>query len=78
MSFSSSSTFAVSRKPTEFHLLKMDLSPRSIDNFKKVRHLHELYTWARDIVIWHWSLDAPFWQLSIDHNMDVLYKVKGR
>ena len=56
----------------------MDLSPRSIDNFKKVSHLHELYTWARDTVIWHWSLDAPFWEPSIDHNMDVLYKVKDR
>ena len=69
---------AVSRKPTEFHLLNMDLSPRSIDNFKKVRHLHELYTWARDTVIWYWSLDAPFWEPSIYHNMDVLYKVKDR
>ena len=20
--------------------------------------------------LWHWSADTPFWQLSIDHNMD--------
>ena len=24
-----------------------------------------------------WSVDTPFWQLSIDHNMDVQYQVAG-
>ena len=34
--------------------------------------------WARDTVIWYWSADTQFWQLSIDHNMDVQYQVVGR
>ena len=45
----------------------MDLSPRAIvnqawsgDNFKKKGHLNELYTWARNTVVWHWSADALF------------------
>ena len=32
---------------------------RSVDNFKKIL-LNELYTWARDTVMWHWSVDALF------------------
>ena len=28
-------------------------------------------TWARDTVKWYWSADTLFWQLSIDHNIDV-------
>ena len=28
-------------------------------------------TWARDTVRWYWSADTPFWQLSIDDNIDV-------
>ena len=28
-------------------------------------------TWARDTVRWYWSADTLFWQLSIDHNIDV-------
>ena len=28
--------------------------------------------------MWHWSADTLFWQLSIDHNMDVHYQVKHR
>ena len=27
--------------------------------------------WVRDTVRWHWSADTLFWQLSIDHDMDV-------
>ena len=30
-------------------------------------------TWARDTVKWYWSADTLFWQLSIDHNVDVQY-----
>ena len=30
-------------------------------------------TWARDTVRWYWSADTLFWQLSIDHNIDVQY-----
>ena len=40
----------------------------------KIRHLHKLYTWAHDTVIWHWSADT----LSIDYNLDVQYQVKHR
>ena len=43
----------------------MDLSLRSIKNnnwsgniFKKAHHLNELYSWARDTVMWHWSVDT--------------------
>ena len=28
-------------------------------------------TWACATVRWYWSADALFWQLSIDHNIDV-------
>ena len=28
-------------------------------------------TWARGTVRWYWSAGAVFWQLSIDHNIDV-------
>ena len=28
-------------------------------------------TWARGTVRWYWSAGALFWQLSIDHNIDV-------
>ena len=28
-------------------------------------------TWARGTVRWYWSADTLFWQLSIDHNIDV-------
>ena len=28
-------------------------------------------TWARGTVMWYWSADTLFWQLSIDHNIDV-------
>ena len=30
-------------------------------------------TWARDTVKLYWSADTLFWQLSIDHNIDVQY-----
>ena len=30
-------------------------------------------TWARDTVKWYWSADTLFWQLLIDHNVDVQY-----
>ena len=31
-------------------------------------------TWAHHTVRWYWSADALFWQLSIDHNIDVQYE----
>ena len=32
-------------------------------------------TWTCYAVMWHWSADTLFWQLSIDHNMYVQYQV---
>ena len=56
----------------------MDLSLRSIktnnwsaDNFKKTRHTstsRTLEPWYRQVTL---VSGYPFWQLSIDHNMDV-------
>ena len=46
----------------------------SVDNFKNTRP-RWVNTWARDTVKWYWSADTLFWQLSIDHNMDVQYQV---
>ena len=46
------------------------LSNLSADNFKNTRP-GWVDTWARDKVRWYWSADALFWQLSIDHNIDV-------
>ena len=43
-------------------------------NFKKTHDLDELLTWARDMVTWYWSADTLFWQVSVDHNMDVQYQ----
>ena len=41
-------------------------------NFKpRIKLNHDIYTWARNTVMWHWSAYTLFWQLSIDHNMDV-------
>jgi len=30
--------------------------------------------WARDMAMWYWSANTLFWQVSIDHNMDVQYQ----
>ena len=30
-------------------------------------------TWARDTLKWYWSSDTLFWQLPVDHNIDVQY-----
>ena len=42
----------------------------SADNFKNTRP-RWVNTWARGTVWWYWSAGALFWQLSIDHNIDV-------
>ena len=34
-------------------------------------------TWHPNTVMWYWSADTLFWQLSIDHNIDVQYQVAG-
>ena len=36
--------------------------------------LNELSTWAHDMVMWYWPADTMFWQVLIDHNMDVQYQ----
>ena len=41
---------------------------------QKTRDLDELWTWARDMATWYWSADTLFWQVSIDHNMDVQHQ----
>ena len=40
----------------------------------KTRDLDELLTWARDMVTWYWSADTLFWQLSVNHKLDVQYQ----
>ena len=35
-------------------------------------------TWAWDTVMWYWSADNLFWQLLIDHNLNVQYQVAGK
>ena len=47
----------------------------SAENLKKTCDLDER---ARDTVMWNLSADTLFWQLSIDHDMDVYYQVKHR
>ena len=51
------------------HLQTSNLSG---DNFKK-KNVRPGWvdTWARDTVRWYWSADTLFWQLSIDHNIDL-------
>ena len=33
--------------------------------------------WPRDLAMWFRSADTIFWQLSVDHNMDVQDQVVG-
>ena len=47
------------------YLLNQIMSPQWVD------------TWARDMVIWYWSVAILFWQLSIDHIVNVQYKRCG-
>ena len=44
----------------------------------KTCDLDEFYTGACDMVMWCWSADALFWQLSIDHGMDLQYDSEPR
>ncbi len=50
----------------------MKIITRSAVNFKKTSDVDELYTCH--MVMWYWSADVLFWQLSMDHNMDVQYE----
>ena len=38
-------------------------------------YLDELMLWVLNTVILQWSADTMFWQLSIEHNIDVQYQV---
>ena len=69
----------LSNNPALFSTSLPYMSPRSNRkistwsevNFKKPLDLDELVTWARNMVTWYWSADNLFWQVSVDHNMDV-------
>ena len=41
----------------------------SLVDFKRICNFDEFFTWAHDMVMWSWSADTFFWQLSIDQNM---------
>ena len=61
-----------------YGLFIIDRSQRSIETSnwsadslnKKTLHLNEMYTWAC-ITVGDTGQRIPFWQLSMDHNMDV-------
>ena len=42
---------------------------------KEARGLCEFYIWAHGTIMWYVSADALFWQLSIDHEMDLPCKI---
>ena len=44
---------------------------------KQITSLQWVDTWAHDMVIGYWSVAILFWQLSIDHIDNVLYKRWG-
>ena len=50
-----------------------DLSPAS----KWITSAQWVDTWAHNMVMWCWSVAIPFWQLSIDHIVNVQYKRCG-
>ena len=71
----------LSRKQTEFHLLKMDLKPRTGQRITLKNRSPQwvVYLGQRDSHVIPVSRYLYFfWQLSIDHNMDVQYQVKQR
>ena len=49
----------------------------SADSFKKKASPQWFDTWARDIVMWYWSVAILFWHLSIDHIVNVQCKRCG-
>ena len=42
-------------------------------NGKRPTSPRGVYTWARDMIMGYWSVAIPFWQLSFDHIVNVLY-----
>ena len=45
----------------------------SADSFQINHVTRWVDTWARDMVMWYWSMAILFWQLSIDHFGNVQY-----
>ena len=45
----------------------------SADSFQKSTSRRWVDTWDRDMVMWYWSVAILFWQLSIDHFVNVQY-----
>ena len=43
-------------------------------NFEKICDLDELWTWACNMAMWYWSADTLYWQVPIDHSMDIQYQ----
>ena len=42
---------------------------------KKTVDFSEFYTSTRDTIMGYWSADTLSWQLSIDHEMELPYKI---
>ena len=49
----------------------------SADSFQINHVTRWVDTWARDMVMWYWSVAILFWQLFIDHIVKVQYKRCG-
>ena len=47
----------------------------SAENLKETHVLEEVGTWANYTVMWFRSADTLFWQLSIDHDINVCIKL---
>ena len=81
ISFSNYPSFSINRKQTEFHLLQMDLKPRTGQRITLQKYVTSMSCLPESVIQ---SCDTGqqilvvFWQLSIDHNMDVQYQVKHR
>ena len=45
----------------------------SVDSFQKNTSRRWVDTWARDMVMWYWTVATLFWQLPIDHFVNVQY-----
>lgn len=66
---------------------KQDLSPRSTRKplptitWSSVNFKNTWRRWGlprvRDMVMSHWSVDSSFWQLSIDHNMNLRFWISN-
>ena len=53
--------------------LSLKTSNLSGDKLQKILGLDGVDNWTHDTGKWYWSADTLFWQLLIDHNVDVQY-----